>query len=195
MGADWLTGRRGQILAIAVTVLLLLIVWVGAVQPLLAWHADRAETLMQQRVLADRMANAAATLPALQRQAAAGTGGHVPAAAMLSGASDAIAGATLQEQVQAMATAAGATLTSAETLPAEQAGAWRRIGLRLTLTAPWPVLVRLLAAIDQATPQMLVDDLHVHSVLLVARPVALPLQTSFTVYAFRAAVASGNARP
>jgi general secretion pathway protein M len=200
MGAEWLTGRRGQVLAVGVTLLLLLMVWIGAVQPLLAWHADRAETLLQQRVLADRMANAAATLPALRRQAEAGTGGHVASAATLAGASDAIAGATLQEQVQAMATAAGATLTSAETLPAEQTGAWRRIGLRLTLTAAWPVLVKLLEAIDRATPQMLVDDLHVHSVLLVARPVALPLQTSFTVYAFRAApattaAASGTTRP
>src|SRR5690242_7145549 len=101
MGAEWLTGRRGQMLAVAATLLLLMMVWLGVAQPLLAWHADRAETLMQQRILADRMAGVAATLPAIRRQADAGTGGHIPTAATLAGASDAIAGATLQEQVQA----------------------------------------------------------------------------------------------
>jgi hypothetical protein len=53
------------------------------------------------------------------------------------------------------------------------------------MTAPWPVLVRLLQALAQASPSMLVDDLHVHSTLLVQHPVALPLQISFAIYGFR----------
>ena len=39
---------------------------------------------------------------------------------------------------------------------------------------------------DQATPRMLADDLHVHSTLAGGHPAVLPLQTSFTIYAFRA---------
>jgi hypothetical protein len=195
MSGDFLTGWRGQILAVSVTLLMGLLIWAGGVQPLLAWHAERSETLAQRRMLAERMEGLAATLPTLRRQAEAGAAGRVSTGATLGGASDSIAGATLQERVQAMATVAGATLASIETLPTESAGAWRRIGLRVTLTAPWPVLVKLLQALDQAPTTMLVDDLHVHSTLLVAHPVSLPLQTSFTVYAFRAGAAPGAARP
>ncbi len=60
-----------------------------------------------------------ATLPELQRQS---SGEHAPAAALLEGASDAVAGAALQSTVQRMATTAGAELNSMEMLPAEQRG-------------------------------------------------------------------------
>jgi general secretion pathway protein M len=189
MHSEWRTGRRGQALALAVTLLVGAIIWVGLLQPLLSWHAERAETLAERRALADLKEGLAVTLPSLRRQAEAWAGGQASAGVTLSGASDAVAGAMLQERVQIMATAAGATPTSVETLAAEQTGTWRRIGLRVALTTTWPVLVMLLQALDQATPRMLVDDLHVHSTLLVANPVALPLQTSFTIYAFRTGAA------
>lgn len=196
MGNEWLTGRRGQALAVVVSLLVVLAVWVAAVQPLLAWYREREETLAQRTALADRMEALAASLPALRQDARADAPGRSTAGrATLEGASDAVAGATLQERVQAMAASAGASLSSVETLPAEQAGAWRRIALRVNLTASWPVLVRLLAAVDEASPSMLVDDLHMHSTLLVAHPVALPLQTSFSVYAFRSGGASVASRP
>jgi general secretion pathway protein M len=195
MGSTWLIGRRGQALALLATVLVALTIWAGAVQPLVSWYAERAETLLQRQALAERMERLAATLPSLQRRAEARSGSQATVGIALSGASDAIAGAMLQEHVQTMAISAGATLASVETLPVEPAGAWRRIGLRVTLTAPWPVLVRLLQSLDQATPQMLVDDLRMRSTLLVAQPVAQPLQTSFTVYAFRAGTATAVSRP
>jgi general secretion pathway protein M len=195
MGSEWLVGRRGQALALAATALVCFMLWLGLVQPLLSWYADRATTLLEQRALADRMESLAASLPALRRQAEAGAGGRTAANLGLSDTSDSVASATLQEQVQAMATAAGAMLASVETLPAESAGAWRRIGLRVTLTTPWPVLVGVLRALDEATPRLLVDDLHVHGSVLAAQPVAPPLQTSFTVYAFRAGTRTEAARP
>jgi general secretion pathway protein M len=195
MNSEWLGGLRGRALALGATLLLTAVVWLAAVQPLLDWHGERAVQLQERRALAARMQRLASTLPDLKREAEAGASGKLTAGAMLSGGSDSVAGAVLQERVQAMATAAGDTLTSVETLPADQAGSWRRIGLHISLTAPWPNMIRLLQALDEATPRMLVDDLHVHSTLLVSRPVTLPLQTSFTVYAFRAGTAPESARP
>jgi general secretion pathway protein M len=189
MDREWLTGRRGRALALAATVLVCLLVWAGMVQPLLSWYGDRAETLRQQRALAERMESLAATLPQLRRDVAASSGEHAAPGATLHDSSDAVASATMQERVQAMAAAAGATLTSIETLPAENTAGWRRIGLRLTLTAPWPDLVRLLQALDDATPRMLADDLHVHRTLVNAKAVAVPLQTTLAVYSFRASTA------
>lgn len=185
------TGRRGQALALGVTLILLAALWAGVVAPLLALHADRVETLAQRRALAGRMANLAETLPLLRRQASAVEASGPAPQALLEGATDAIAGATLQETVQRMAQAAGANLTSVEALPGQAAGALRRVGLRVSLAASWPVLIELLGAIDRAAPRMLVDDLSLQASLLTLRPGQSKLDIRFSVYAFRTGTEPG----
>ena len=175
-------GRAGQGLAVLL-LLLLALVWTAAAAPLLDWHADRAAALQSRRILAGRMALLAAALPELQRQAA--TAGAPVAVAVLEGGTDAVAGAELQQKVQDMAAAAGATLSSAELLPAEPAGSYRRVRLRITLRAPWPVLVALLDAVAGARPGMTVDDVQVHGTGGFIRASDAALDASWTVLAFR----------
>ena len=140
------------------------------------------------RVRAARESALIETLPALK--AAAQNAQHAPSGATLNGDSDAVAGATLQEQVQGMASAANAQLTSIETLPAEQAGALRRIGVRVELNAQLPVVAALLKAIETAEPKMLVDDIHLTATPVGPQNVQLPLDAAFTVYAFRIGTAA-----
>ena len=179
------TGRRGQVLAVAIAAVALLTLWFGLVLPLAAWHDARAASLERQATLSGRMEALAASLPALRRRAATLAAGPAPQT-LLEGASDAVAGAELQEQVQSMAVEAGSPLTSVETLPAEPAGAYRRISLRVSLSAPFPSLVHLLAAIADANPRMLVDDLQIQAPPLGLRAVVLPMDATLTVLAFRA---------
>jgi len=188
------TGRRGQVLAVAIATVALLALWFGVAMPLVGWHAARGEAIERQRALAVRMEALAASLPALRQRAASLAAGPAPQA-LLEGASDAVAGAALQEQVQAMAVEAGSPLTSAEALPAEPAGAYRRISLRVALSAPYPVLVHLLAAIADATPRMLVDDLQVQAPPLGLRSAVLPRDATLTVLAFRARDSAPGAAP
>jgi len=178
------TGREGRILALGLVVLAAIVLWLGIAIPLMDYYDARAAKLAQQAALAARMTALAAELPALQARAAA-----VPANngdATFAGATDALAGATLQAQLQSFASTAGASLTSLETLSAEQAGPYRRIGVKLSINAPLPVLVQLIAQIEQARPPMLLDDLQIHG-----SPIQLPgaqstaLDISFTVYGFR----------
>jgi len=180
------TGRRGKALAVALLLLVLAAAWMAVAAPLLNWHADRAEALQQRSVLARRMAQVAAGLPELQRQAAAAAAVGPVAATLLDGSTDAVAGATLQQLVQDMAARAGATLSSTETLPAEAVAAYRRIGVRVALSAPWGVLVQLLRAVQQASPQMLVDDLQIRGGRQFGAAAEPPLEASFTVQGFRA---------
>ena len=112
----WLTGRRGQGLAVGLTLLVLAVVWLGAAAPLQAWYADRAETLMQRQALLQRMQALAASLPALRSAASKATNGAASENMLLEGSSDAVAAADLQEMVQRMAGAAGASLAAVETL-------------------------------------------------------------------------------
>jgi len=184
MAAALPTGRQGRVLALGLLVLAAIVLWLGVAAPLMDLYDAQAAKLAQRTTLAARMALLAAELPALQTRAAA-----VPAnngAATFDGATDALAGATLQSQLQALAGAAGATLSSTETLTAEPAGPYRRIGVKLNISAPLPVLVQLLAQIEQSRPPMLVDDLQIHG-----SPIVLPgitasaLDIGFTVYGFR----------
>ena len=65
-------------------------------------------------------------------------------------------------------------------------GAYRRIAVRATVTAPYPVLAGLLRSIEEASPRLLADDLQVIGNRGVVRDAALPLQASLVVMGFRA---------
>jgi len=187
-GASLPTGRPGQALALGIAALLMLLVWFAAVAPLLGWHAGRQEALVENRALEGRMAALVASLPAL-RQAVQSSGASqdaAPGALLIDAPSDAIAGADLQQRLQDMARQAGINLASVETLSTQPEGAWRRIGLRLTLAGPYPVLVDFLRAIAQASPRMLVDDLQMQASAALQHPDGVPMNASVTVYAFRA---------
>jgi general secretion pathway protein M len=177
------TGRNGQALAAGLALLAVLVAWLGIVAPVVDWYGSRADELAGLRQRAAREVGLIATLPELKRQAAEAA--HTPARATLAGSTDAIAGAALQEQVQQLATAASAQLTSIETLPADQVGLYRRIGVRVELSAQLPVVVALLKSIEEAQPSMLVDDLHLTSTPVGPNNPPLPLEASFTVYGFR----------
>ena len=175
------TGRRGQALAVGVTVLAAVLLWLGAVSPLLDWYGDRAETLRQRQVLTARMASVAASEASLRQQIQAST--TEPRSAVLEGATEAIAAATLQQRVQEMADRAGVRLSSTEALPVEQAGAYRRIRLHVAVTGPWAQLVNLFSAIAVATPRMLVDDLSLGASTTLTTEAVKPLDAAFTVIA------------
>jgi hypothetical protein len=181
------TGRRGQYLAAGLAVLSLVVVWLGVVAPVLDFYGTRQDEVDALRARAAREAALVAALPRLAKEAALVS--RTPTRAVLPGNSDAIAGATLQEQVQTMAAGANAQLTSIETLPGEQVGSYRRIGVRVELSAQLAVVIHLLAAIEEAQPSMLLDDLRLTGTPVGPQNAQLPLDSAFTVYAFRVGTA------
>jgi len=190
MAQSWLVGRRGQALAVGVGLLVVIMLWLGMVDPLRSWYSDRAELLAQRQALLQRMQTLAASLPALRAASADKRGeGEAAETIMLgAGTTDAVAAADLQERVQKMATAAGVSLTAVETLPAEAAaGRWRKVALRVTLNASWPVLIDLMRAIEQSPTRIFIDDVHFHSPVVVAQPTVVPIQASMVIYGFRPA--------
>ncbi len=184
------TGRNGRALAAGLAVLTLLVLWIGILDPIFGWYGARADRLEELNARAVRERALIDMLPILKKEAAEAS--NTPTRAVLAGNTDAIAGAALQEQVQSMATTANAQLTSIETLPAEQVGAYRRIGVRLEMNAPLPVLVALLKAVEEAQPSMLVDDIHLTATPAIPANTQAPLDTSFTVYGFRVGTAKDD---
>ena len=185
----WRAGRPGQALAVGCLVLALALIWLGAIDPIWSWYAERQAMLEQRQALLVRMRGLAASLPALRAASASQRGdGAEAATAILPGATDALAAAALQEAVQKMATAAGASLTAVETLPAAMAAErWHKVSLRISLNAPWPVLIDLMHALGKAPARIFVGDVHFHSPAVVAHPANLPIQASMVLYGFRPA--------
>jgi len=180
------TGRRGQLLALSLLLVALGGVYLLIVSPLLGLYAERAAVLENRRMLVPRLRAAADELPSLrarveQLRAAAGT-----RKITLEGASDAIASATLQSRIEELATSAGATIGSTESLPAEARSGYRRIGLRYVLSGSYETLVKFLARLESATPPVVIDNLHIHGVLRrPGTPAAAGLDAGLDVYAYR----------
>jgi type II secretory pathway component PulM len=186
--ASWRVGRIGQALAVGCGVLALVLIWLGAIAPLWSFYADGQAELEQRQALLARMQGLAASLPAIRAAAASRRGdGAEAASAMLPGATDALAAAALQQSVQKMASDAGASLTAVETLPAATAAEhWHKVSLRISLNAPWPVLIGLMHAVEQAPARIFIGDVHFHSPVVMAHPANAPIQASMVLYGFRA---------
>lgn len=186
MSTELPEGWRGRILALLLTLVVIAAFWAGIVQPLMSWYGERADELEHQRVLARHMADIAATAPALRENVDRLSSG-LPASTAIDSASDALAGATLQGLVQDCVARAGARLNSVEIIPPMQRGEWRRVGLRLSVTAPLPALATLLQMIQHGSVTMLLDDVQFHAIPVRASSEAPVIDSAITVYGFRAA--------
>jgi general secretion pathway protein M len=178
-------GRAGQALAVGLVIALAVLVWLGAVAPLLAWYADRQETLRQQTARVASMERLVASLPGLRQETQRKASAAVPKTALLDGATDAVAAAALQSRLDELAGQAGLHIGSTEVLPAAPAGDWRAISVRVSVTAAYPQLVGLLQAIAEAATPMLVDDLQLRGGPRDVKP-GFPVQANFSVTAYRA---------
>jgi general secretion pathway protein M len=174
-------------LALGITLAVVLAVWIGLVGPLTSLYAGRSERLSQRQTLARHMEQLAATRPALEARAAE-LGRQSPSAVtangnILSGSSTPVATAALQSLVQDIATNAGASLSSVESLPGETVAGYRRVGVKLSLSASWPVLIRFLQSLEQSNTPMAVDDLQIRSSASSSAADQQPLDAGLSIYA------------
>jgi hypothetical protein len=182
----WLSGRRGQALALATALIGILLFWFGMVEPVRSWFEDRAALLDQRQQLLVRMRDLAATLPSLRAMSAdKHDEGNQAETVMLSGDSDAIAAADLQQRMQKMAADAGASLAAVETLSPAPVGRWHKVALRINLNAPWPVLMDFVRSVELSPTRILIDDVRLRSPIVAAHSTAVPIQASIVLYGFR----------
>jgi general secretion pathway protein M len=186
------SGPKGRTLAAGLTALVAIVAWLGVAAPVLDWYADRDETLHRQRTLAYRMSALVETLPALRDAAAeAAENGRQPGV-LLAGATDPLAAAALQQKLDELAGAAGVRIGSEEILPAQAAGDFRAIAVRVTLTAPWRAVVALLQAMAKADVPMMADEVQLRAPPANTKDPDLPIDARFTVTAYRTAGAEAR---
>ena len=191
--AQRFTGRTGQVLALTVTLLAVLAVWLCAIAPLLDWYTGRAETLRHDRILALRMEALVRTLPSLLEAArdkgspqGGPQGGPTRPAALLSGQTDALAAAELQQRLDSLAAKAGLRIGSEEIMPPQPAGPFRAISVRITVSTPWRPLVALMQALAESETPMIADDLQLRAAAGNSRDPDPTIDGSLIVTAYRA---------
>jgi Tfp pilus assembly protein PilO len=180
------TGPRGRLLAVGFLLVMLAASYVLAVAPLREFYADRAASAATRRALVAKLDAIAAELPALRKRVAELRTAADSSKLTLDGASDAVASAGLQGHLGDLATTAGVTVGSTENLPVENAGGYRRLGIRLMLSGSYEAVVKLLGNIESATPPLIVDNLQIHAAQRRPGSTSIsPLDASFEVYGFR----------
>jgi general secretion pathway protein M len=190
------TGKRGQILALALALVALAGAYLLIAAPLLDFYAERAALIQTRRTLLARLDAIAGRLPELRARL-----GRLQTAApdrniTLEGPSDAVALATLQSRVEELASVADVAIGSSEGLPAETRGDYRRIGLHLVFSGPYDRVVTLLSKLDAATPPFILDDLQIHGPTGRTEPgQAASLGAGVDIYAFRANETASAAKP
>ncbi|GBR02842.1 general secretion pathway protein M [Gluconacetobacter liquefaciens NRIC 0522] len=174
-------GRWGQALALGMLGLALGLAWLLVLDPVWNLYADRVQRLDLQRATLTRMERLASALPALRQTTA--TSSPNPSQ-LIDGTTDAIASANLQDILQTIATTTETEITSVENVPSAAAGRYRRIGLHVVVTAPFPTLIRLLTRLEQSTPAIVIDGLHLRSAED-TNSASAPLDCDMILHAFR----------
>lgn len=155
-------GTRGKLFAVSIAGLLLCVLYVAIVVPLAGLYDSSAQTLQDRREMLGRYERAAQDLPRLRAEAEQrrqrSAGGF-----LLAGSSDAVAAAELQSTLKDLVEADGATLESAQTLPAETIGNFRRVGVRLSFSGSLELLTSVLLGAETSNPVLSVGGLELQA--------------------------------
>jgi general secretion pathway protein M len=160
--AELPTGRRGQIVAIAVMLVAVLALWLLIISPIAGFYSDRSDELAERQRVEQHMEQLVASRQDLEARAAE-LGDTAPPPNILDGSSIPVATAALQGIAKDVAASAGASLTSVESLPGETGAGYRRVGVKLSLTTSWPVLIHFMESLQQSDTPMAIDDLQIHT--------------------------------
>ena len=109
----------------------------------------------------------------------------------LTGGTDTLASAALQERVKTLAEANGAAIGSLQSLGGEDQTGLRRIAIRVQLSATLPQLVGMLYGLESGMPLLFVDNLEMQGQAALmadpdAEPTSAPLTVGFDLYGFMA---------
>lgn len=149
-------------MAVAVLILVLAVMYLGAVVPLRGLYADLAARVATDRLIEPRLRGKADELAALRSRAAELRRTSGMQRTTLEGGTDALAAASLQSHVEALAAKAGVAIASSDGLPSEPRSDYRRIGIRLSLSGTYGGIVNFLSALESATPPLVLDNLQIH---------------------------------
>ena len=157
------TGRRGQLVALGILVILVILAIEFVVLPLQAAYQERQEAIVDMQRQVTRYRQLIAQAPQLQALSARDDRARPLAPLLLAGSNAALAGAELQQRLQTLASAYDVRILSLRVRPAEVDGSFERVSVDARMQSELPGLRNLLFDIEQAEPYLFVDTLSVRT--------------------------------
>jgi general secretion pathway protein M len=152
-----------RILALAILALVIVLPYQLAIRPVIDRFAAVDGDIAEQQGLLERYGKLAAQLDTLRSrlESIKRYGGH--ADDYLSGSSEAIVGADLQNRLNKLVTDAGGKLTSSQVLPSTEEGGFHELTVRVRLTTEIDGLRRILYQLETERPLLFVDNIDISS--------------------------------
>lgn len=157
------TGRRGQLAALGVLLILVILVVEFGLLPLQAAYRDKENEISDMQRTVTRYRQLIAQAPQLQALKARDDRAQPLAPLLLPGSNSALAGAELQQRLQTLASAHGVRILSLRVRPAEPDGSFERISVDARIQGELAGLRNLLFDIEQGEPYLFVDTLSVRT--------------------------------
>lgn len=153
----------GRVLALALLVAVIGFFYYVVLIPLRESYAETDRAVAEARDLLARYGWLAAGRADLEAQVKELQERQSTQGNYLSGGTDALAAADLQERVNAIITANGGTLRSIQVLPAEDESGYRRVAMRLQVTSTTAALFNIVFALEAETPLLFIDNFDVQA--------------------------------
>ena len=138
-------------------------IFLFAVQPVSRAHRQTDEAIQEASESLQRYERLAALRPALQKQFDQVRRQQDSSGFYLTGETDGLAAAELQDLVKATITANGGQLRSTQTLPAKAEGDFKRVSVRVQFTTTIEQLARILYALEAGQTYLFVDNLDIRN--------------------------------
>ena len=154
-------GWVSRLAALALSAGIAFALYLFVVAPIVTGYTQTDAAVAQAAELLERYRRVAAARPALQERLDALKSRQSEIGTYLSGETDALAGAELQELVNATVAKGGGGLRSVQILPVKADGGFRRIGVRVQMTATIAQVLRVLHGLEAGSTLLFVDNLEV----------------------------------
>lgn len=149
-----------RVAALALLLAGLGLVYAVLVAPVLASYDDTRQRLAEQRELLSRYLAVAGGREALEKRVQGLRERQAGSGAFLSGKTEALAAAALQDRVRSIMQRAGGDVRSIQNLPSEGKDGLTRIGLRVQVVATIRDVRDILHELETGRPLLFVEDLN-----------------------------------
>lgn len=147
--------------AVALLFLVLWLAWITVVSPVISAYRETNEQIAFTSERLNRFQGISNNYPALKQQIENLVRQTAKSGIYLAGNTDSLAAANLQEGVSGTIERNGGTLRSVQILPVTDDGDFRKVTVRVQLTATLPELTRILYSLEADKPFVFIDNLDI----------------------------------
>jgi general secretion pathway protein M len=152
-----------RLAAVLLLITAILAAYTLLVDPIIVGYGDTNRDIEEARDQLARFERAAAMRPALVKQMKDFEAQRKSQGYFLTGSTDAVAAAGLQDQVHALVADKGGTLQSIQPMPGVEEQGLMRITLRVQMTGTTETLFDVLYALESGSPILFIDDLDIQN--------------------------------